>query len=106
METHLLVDHVTHGHSDLHACSLNVEEVEVMEHRQANGAQTHPSCVAQSLVQSRHVFWVVILEEHNNLPQEDWLDHFEDFLREREEELVSQQKSKNLLNGGEQHVPQ
>lgn len=29
--TDLLVDHVTHGHSDLHACSLDMEEVEVME---------------------------------------------------------------------------
>lgn len=41
---------MAHGYSDLHARSLNVEEVEVMEQRQAEGADGQAGCVAQSLV--------------------------------------------------------
>lgn len=46
----LLVNHVTHGHSDLHARSLDVVEVEMMEQRQADGADRQGSCVAEGLV--------------------------------------------------------
>lgn len=50
LPTDLLIDHVTHGHSDLHACSLDVVEVEVMEQCQADGADRQSSCVAEGLV--------------------------------------------------------
>lgn len=30
--THLFIDHMTHGDPDLHACPLDIVEVEVMEH--------------------------------------------------------------------------
>ncbi|KAJ4924253.1 hypothetical protein JOQ06_000493 [Pogonophryne albipinna] len=58
----LHLDHVTHGHSDLHACPLDVVEVEVMEQGESDGADGEAGRVAQSLVQSRHVFWVVVLK--------------------------------------------
>ena len=78
--TDLFVDHVTHGHSDLHACPLDVVEVEVMEQGESDGADGEAGRVAQSLVQSRHVFWVVGLKVNNHLPQEHRLDHLDDFL--------------------------
>ena len=83
----LPVDHVTHGHSDLHACSLDVVEVEVMEYRQADGAHRQCSCIAQGLIQSLVVIWVVTLKVLNHLPQDDGLDDFNDFLicKERDE---------------------
>lgn len=76
----LLVDHVAHCHSDLHACSLHMVEVEVMEQRQANGADGQGGRVAESLVQSFLILWVIILKVHNHLPQDDRLDHFNDLL--------------------------
>lgn len=80
LPTDLLVDHVTHGHSDLHACPLHVVEVEVMQQCQADGADGQTGGVSEGLVQSRHVVWVVTLKVLNYLPQDDWLDHFNDLL--------------------------
>lgn len=71
---------MTHCHSDLHAGSLDVVEVEVVDQRQADGADGHGGRVAESLVQSFRVVWVVILKVHNHLPQDDRLDHFNDLL--------------------------
>lgn len=82
--TDLLVDHVTHGHSDLHACSLDMEEVEVMEQRQTDAAYRQGRGVAQAPVESSTVPWVVIFKVPNQQPQDDWLDHFNDFLICRE----------------------
>lgn len=35
--TDLPIDHVAHGHADLHAYSLNMVEVEMMKHGQDDG---------------------------------------------------------------------
>lgn len=77
---YLFVDHVTHGHSDLHACSLDVVEVEVMEQRQADGADRQRCCIAKGFVQGCLVVWIVILKVTNHLPQDDRLNHFNDLL--------------------------
>lgn len=63
--THLPIDHVTHGHSYLHPGSLDVVEVEVMEHRQTNGAKRHGSCIAESHVKSPLIVWVVVFKVQN-----------------------------------------
>jgi len=79
--TDLPVDHVTHGHSDLHARPLDVVEVEVVEQEQADGAQRHDGGVAQRLVERRHVQRVVALKVLDHLAQDEGLDHFDDLLR-------------------------
>jgi len=77
---YLLVDHVTHGHSDLHACPLNVVEVEVMEHCQADGADGQASCISKRLVKRPLIGLPNNLEIPNHLPQENRLDNFNDLL--------------------------
>ncbi|TNN61502.1 hypothetical protein EYF80_028247 [Liparis tanakae] len=79
--TDLPVDHVTHGHSDLHARPLDVVEVEVVEQGQPDGAQRHGGGVAQRLVERRHVQRVVALKVLDHLAQDERLDHFDDLLR-------------------------
>lgn len=36
-KTDLPIDHVAHGHANLHACSLDMVEIEMMKDGQANG---------------------------------------------------------------------
>lgn len=85
----LLVDHVTHGHPDLHARPLDVVKVEVVEYRQADGAEGHPGCVAQRLVKRRLVVRVIIFEEADDLTQDDRLHYFNGLLISKEEQRVS-----------------
>lgn len=66
---HLLINHVTHGHSDFHAYPLHIVKVEVMHQCQANGAERQSSCIAQGLMKSSCVIWVITLKVFNNLPQ-------------------------------------
>lgn len=47
--TDLSIDHVTHGDANLHALSLDVVEVEMMEHSQGNGGQGDACSIAVGL---------------------------------------------------------
>lgn len=97
MPTHLLIDHVTHGHPDLHACPLDVVEVEVMEHHEAQGAKRQARCIAQTFVQSIHVIRIVTFKVSDHLPQENGLDHFYNFLDERKDELNHVEDHQTLI---------
>lgn len=78
--TDLPVDHVTHGHSDLHARSLDMVEVEVVDNGQSYGGQRDTSSIATGLIQSIHVIWVKILKVLDHFSQEHWLGHLNHFL--------------------------
>lgn len=79
--THLHVDHVAHGHSDLHPGPLHIVEVEVMQERQADGANRQAGGVAERDVKGLMIARGVVLKVQNQLSQEDGLHHFNDFLR-------------------------
>lgn len=81
--THLHVYHVAHGDSDLHPSPLDIVEVEVMKKRQANGAHRQGGGIAKSGVKGLLIGRVVLLKVENQLAQEDWLHHFNDFLKRR-----------------------
>ena len=76
----LLEHHVTQGHSDLTAHPLELVEVVVMQHRQDDGEHRQTRCVAEGVVKSPAVVWVVKFKVLNHLPQEDGLAHFDGLL--------------------------
>lgn len=86
LPTHLLINNMTHCHSDLHARPLNVVEVQVMEHRQPDGADGQPSCIAERLVESPLIIWIITFKVPNHLPQDDRLDHFNHLLLNRQDD--------------------
>lgn len=80
---HLHVYHVAHGDSDLHPGPLDIVEVEVMKNCQAEGANRQSGGIAESGVKGIMISRVVALKVQNQLAQEDWLHHFNDFLKRR-----------------------
>lgn len=60
--TDLPIDHVAHGHADLHAYSLNMVEVEMMKHGQDDGWQGDACSVAVGLMDCSRVDGVISLK--------------------------------------------
>lgn len=82
MVTDLLIDHVTHGHSNLHACPLDVVEIEMVKHSQESGGQRNACSIAIGLIDCRLVVGVITLKELYQLPKQQWLNDFDGFLME------------------------
>lgn len=88
MMTHLPIDHVAHGHTNLHACSLDVVEIEVMKDGEANGCQGDAQSEAVGLKDCSCAAGLIILKELNYLPEQHRLNDFDNFLKEKEMESV------------------
>lgn len=76
----LSVYHVTHGHSYLHACSLDVVEVEMLEDSQSKGGEGHRSGITIHHAKTSLVVRVIILKVQDYFPQKKWLDDFNGLL--------------------------
>lgn len=78
--TDLLVDHVTHGHSNPHANSENLIVVKMLEDRQREGGDGHGSSKAVRRVKTSSIVWVIVLKILNYFPQKKRLDDLNGFL--------------------------
>lgn len=67
--TDLPIDHVTHGHTNLHASSLDVVEIEVMKDGEADGCQGDAYSIAVHLMHCSCVAVVITLKVLNYLPK-------------------------------------
>lgn len=84
LSTDLSVDHVTHGHFDPHAGSLDVVVVEMLEDGQPEGGEAHRSSVAVRHVKTPTVVRIVVLEEQDDLTQKKRLDDFNGLLDDKD----------------------
>ena len=78
--TDLLEDHVTYGHPSLHASSLDVIVVKMLEDCQSKSGHRHCSSIAICHIQTPLIIWVIILKVLDYFPQKKWLDHLNSFL--------------------------
>lgn len=84
--TDLPVDHVTHSHSNPHACSLDMIVVEMLEDSQSKRGDGHRSSVNIRHAKTSLIIGVTILKEKDYLPQKKWLDHFDCLLYDKDNE--------------------
>ena len=83
ISTDLPVYHVTHGHSDPHARSLDVVVVQMLEDIQSKAGEGHGSSVNIHHGETLLVVRVVILKVLDYFPQKKWLEHSNGLLYER-----------------------
>lgn len=67
--TDLPVNHVAHGHADLHAGPLHMVEVEVVQDSQAHGGQRDAGSIAVGFIGRSCVGGVIVLKVLDYLPQ-------------------------------------
>ncbi len=97
MFTDLRVNHVTNSHSDLHARSLDVIVVEVLENAQAEGREGHRRSVTIHHDKTSLVIWIIILKVLDYFPEKQRLDHFNYFLNDtKEREKMKATRSSTL----------
>lgn len=86
--TNLSIDHVAHGHTDLHPSSLDVVEIQMMKNGQAESWQWDGRSIAVGLIARRCVSWVITLKVLNYLPKKHRLNNFEDFLMYKKQHIA------------------
>lgn len=67
--TDLPIDHVTHGHTNLHAYSLDMVEIEMMKDGKGDGRQGDARSVTVGLIHCSRVGGVITLKVLNYLPK-------------------------------------
>lgn len=83
--TNLSIDHVAHGHTDLHPSSLDVVEIQMMKNSQAESWQWDACSIDVGLIDRSCVSGVITLKVLDYLPKKHWLNNFEDFLMYKKE---------------------
>ena len=86
-DTHLAVDHMTHGYSQPHPYTLNVIEVQVVQNSPHEHAGAQPCRVAVGFVQSSRIIRIIVFNITNNFPQKYGLNYSGAFLEEKKEVL-------------------
>lgn len=67
--TDLPINHVAHGHTNLHAGSLDIVEIEMMKDNHANGGKRDTCSIAVGLIDCSCVGGVITLKVLNYLPK-------------------------------------